>query len=329
MSNYKIANVSQADYKMWDEFVDKSPQGSIFSKTIWLNSVGCDYKILGCFDKSDKLIAGMPIVYDKNNIVMPKLTQTLGILLSDFSEMKYVKRISKEKDIIGEIVNNIPKVKGFNVSFHYNFTNWMPFMWKGYNEFTRYTYVIDDITDLTIVDANLLDKTKSVIKKARCNLCFSKNFSNKQLYDLVSNTFSRQNLRIPFSYEWFNNLDMTLSKSSASQKFFCIDRDNNLHSVLYLVFDSNTAYYLLGGYNPLYKNSGAMYLTIYEAIEFASRVSKKFDFEGSIIPNIEHVFRSFGAKQMRFFNITKDNSIASNIKNDLRKYGKLLLKAGY
>lgn len=330
MGNFNFRNLQENEYAMWNEFVDKSPQGSIFAKTFWLDAVGSKYNIIGCFDRGDRLLAGMPITNSKEGyITMPKLTQTLGIVFSDFSEMKYVKRISKEKDIIMDFVDNIPKFICFDCGFHYSFANWMPFMWKGYKQHTRYTYVIEDIQNIEKVRSEFADNTKSVITKAlKNNLKVVTNLGLKDMYIMVSKTFERQNMKVPFDYEWFKNFDSMLNKNNCREIFFALDEQDNLHSALYLVYDKNSAYYLLGGADPEFRNSGAMYLNVFEAIKYSAKFTNKFDFEGSVVPQIEHMFRSFGASQKQYFRISKNNSIMLNLKEDIRKYGKIILKRG-
>ncbi|KZZ15518.1 hypothetical protein A3751_17170 [Oleiphilus sp. HI0080] len=43
---------------------------------------------------------------------------------------------------------------------------------------------------------------------------------------------------------------------------------------------------------------------MWEAIKFASTVTKRFDFEGSMIEPIERFFRGFGAMQKPYFQIS-------------------------
>jgi lipid II:glycine glycyltransferase (peptidoglycan interpeptide bridge formation enzyme) len=330
MGNYNLRNLEKNEYDMWNEFVDKSPQGSIFFKTFWLDAVGTRYSIMGCFDKGDKLVAGMPITEGKKgHLTMPKLTQTLGIVLSDFSEMKYVKKISKEKDIIMSFADNFPKFKNFNYGFHYNFTNWMPFMWKGYKQQSRYTYVIEDIQDIEKVRGEFADNTKSVIAKSvRNNLKVIDSLTLTDMYSMLQKTFERQNMNVPFDFDWFKNFDEIINKNNARKMLFTVDMQNNLHAALYLVYDKNSAYYLLGGADPEFRSSGAMYLNIFEAIKYSASFTNKFDFEGSVVPQIESMFRSFGAIQKQYFTISKNNSILLNLKEDIRKYGKIILKRG-
>lgn len=330
MGNFNFRNLEKNEYEIWNEFVDNSPQGSIFAKTFWLDAVGAKYNILGCFDKGKRLVAGMPITEtNKGYVAMPKLTQTLGIVFSDFSKMKYVKKISKEKDIIMEFVDNIPKFKYFDCGFHYNFTNWMPFMWKGYKQQTRYTYVIEGIQDIEKVRVGFSDSTKSVINKSiGLNLRVVDNLTLSDMYGMLAKTFHRQNMAVPFDFDWFSRFDEIVNKNNARKMFFTIDAQNNLHAALYLVYDKNCAYYLLGGADPEYRSSGAMYLNIFEAIKCSAEFTDKFDFEGSIVPQIESMFRSFGALQKQYFRISKNNSIMLNLKEDIRKYGKIILKRG-
>lgn len=330
MGNFNFRNLEKDEYEMWNDFVDKSPQGSIFAKTFWLDAVGSKYNILACFDKGDRLIAGMPITESKKKyLTMPRLTQTLGIVFSDFSEMKYVKRISKEKDIIMDFVENIPEMKCFDYGFHYNFTNWMPFMWKGYKQQTRYTYVIEDIQDIEKVRGEFVDNTKSLITKSiRNNLKVIDSLELVDMYNMLKKTFERQNMAVPFDFNWFSSFDEIINKNNARKMLFTVDEENNLHAALYLVYDKNSAYYLLGGADPKFRSSGAMYLNVFEAIKYSAKFTNKFDFEGSVVPQIESMFRSFGASQKQYFRISKNNSIVLNLKEDIRKYGKIILKRG-
>ena len=330
MGNFNFRNLEKNEYEMWNEFVDKSPQGSIFVKTFWLDAVGSKYNILGCFDKGNRIVAGMAITQNKKGYVtMPKLTQTLGIVFADFSKMKYVKRISKEKDIIMDFVENIPKFKFFDCMFHYNFTNWMPFMWKGYKQQTRYTYVIEGIQDIEKVRGEFADKTKSVITKSiRNNLKVIDTLNLTDMYSMLKKTFERQNMPVPFEFDWFSSFDEIINKNNARKMLFTVDEQNNLHSALYLVYDKNCAYYLLGGADPEFRSSGAMYLNVFEAIKYSAKFTDKFDFEGSVAPQIESMFRSFGATQKQYFRISKNNSIMQNLNEDIRKYGKIILKRG-
>ena len=47
------------------------------------------------------------------------------------------------------------------------------------------------------------------------------------------------------------------------------DDKNNIHASLFLVWNSRSAYYLIGGGDPALRNSEAMTLLMWEAIKFS------------------------------------------------------------
>jgi lipid II:glycine glycyltransferase (peptidoglycan interpeptide bridge formation enzyme) len=75
--------------------------------------------------------------------------------------------------------------------------------------------------------------------------------------------------------------------------------------VVYIVWDKDTCYYLLGGYDPERSHSGASALAMWEAIKYAKNELKlsKFDFEGSMVPAIEMFFRKFGGEITPYYSV--------------------------
>ncbi len=90
------------------------------------------------------------------------------------------------------------------------------------------------------------------------------------------------------------------------------------------IWDVNIAYNILGDGNPDLRNIGANSLCMWEAIKFASTVTHKFDFEGSMIESVERFFRAFGARQMPYFQVSKINSPFIKIYQDVRSWGGML-----
>jgi hypothetical protein len=76
-----------------------------------------------------------------------------------------------------------------------------------------------------------------------------------------------------------------------------------------VIYDANSAYYLIGGSKKEYKNSGAMSLLMWKAIQEAKANDlAEFNFEGSSIPSIEQYLRGFGGKLHSFCRMTKRDS---------------------
>ena len=91
-------------------------------------------------------------------------------------------------------------------------------------------------------------------------------------------------------------------------KIFLAKNEKEICGAVYLVWDKKSAYYIAGGSPKEVRTSGAMPLLLWEAIKFSSKVTRHFNFEGSMIKPIERFFRAFGGEQVPYFEITKINS---------------------
>jgi len=293
-------------------FCSSEPSIPIFSKDWWLDAVcGHDYWGVCVIENGGNVVATMPYYYKKNIfkiqlLSMPLLTQTLGPWISPTSA-KYAKKLAREKDLMNELISQLPKFDYFSQNFHYNITNWLPFYWQGFKQTTRYTYAIENLTDLDVIWSNFQSKIRTDIRKAEKQVSVLTDLPLETFYQTNVKTFERQNIKIPYTFEFIKNIDKTCAGHSARKMFFAVDRQNQIHAVVYIVWDDNSAYYLMGGADPNLRNSGASSLLMWEAIKFASTVTKKFDFEGSMIEPVERFFRAFGGIQKPYFNISKFN----------------------
>ena len=92
----------------------------------------------------------------------------------------------------------------------------------------------------------------------------------------------------------------------SARKLLCaVDEQGRVHAAAYFVYDENTCYYLIGGGDPELRNSGAASLLLWEGIRFASTVSRSFDFEGSMIEDIERFFRAFGGTPQVYYRVSR------------------------
>ncbi|MBK1988487.1 GNAT family N-acetyltransferase [Sphaerospermopsis aphanizomenoides BCCUSP55] len=280
----------------------------IFSQDWWLDAVcGEESWDVVLIEKDEKIIATLPY-YRREKLFfiglnMPSLTQTLGPWLAPLTG-KYATQLAQQKEIFTALIEQLPPYDFFHQNFHYSITNWLPFYWHGFTQTTRYTYVIEDLTDLNQVWNNFQSNTRRVIRKAEKEVVVHTDLEIDKFLELHTMTFQRQGKALPYNRELVLHIEAACLKHQSRQIFFAEDNQGRIHAVLYLIWDDYSAYYLMGGGDPKLRNSGAMTLLMWEAIQFASTVTKKFDFEGSMIEPIEIFFRDFGAKQIPYFQVT-------------------------
>ena len=293
----------------YEELVKRSPQGSIFAHRWWLEAVASGmYEILE-IKNSDGIQAAWPIVYVKSDgtkhVCMPSLTQKLGILFAP-SSAKPVEVQSMNQKLTTEFVEKLGDTASFHQNFHENFTDWLPFYWRGFGQTTRYTYVLEDISDLTALWNGMRTNHRRDVRRAKKRgIRIKDNLEIAKFLELNCKTFTRQGIHPVVNDGLIRRLDEACRVNAGRRIFAGVDSLGRVHAAVYIAWADNTAYYLMGGSDPALRDSGAHLLALWEAIIFASSVAKRFDFEGSMLPQIEHVFRGFGAKQWPYFSIMR------------------------
>jgi hypothetical protein len=295
----------------WDALVEESPQGSIFARSWWLDAVCPDGYQLLRVRRGGRIVAGMALANPERQggalvIRMPRLTQTLGPLLAPTTGCKYETNLSHEMDWLRELVALIPPADGLAFHCHYRFTNWLPFDWAGFQQTTRYTYLLDDLHDLAAIYNGMSAKTRNIIRKSQKAGIVVEECDNIETFlPLLRLTFARQDMQLPYSEDFVRRIDAACAARDARKMFAARDREGRIHAILYHVYDHKSMYYLMQGSDPALRSSGAALLVQWHAIQYAPTVTAVYDFEGSMVETIERVFRSFGAVQRPFYTIFK------------------------
>lgn len=299
-------------------FCEKENSIPIFSQAWWLDSVANNDWDVCLVENNDEIVASMPYYIKRKfgltMLTQPILTQNLGPWIKP-SMGKYNKKISHQKKMMQELISQLPRYDYFNQSWHYTITNWLPFYWKGFEQTTRYTYVIEDLSDLEIVLGEFHSSYRNKIRKAQKLVTIFKDMNPKDFYEINNKTFLRQGLSAPYSKSFFLQHDSKLEGKNSRVIFYAKDSDDNIHSALYLTWDKMSSYVHLVGEDPKFRNSGAGILLIWEAIQYTKNVLclNKFDFEGSMIESVEQVRRDCGAVQKSYLTVKHSPSIILQI----------------
>ena len=239
---------------------------------------------------------------------MPHLTQTLGVLLEYRPERCYERSLTAAMGATRQLVEAMPSCDLFRVNFHPSFTNWLPFYWAGYTQTTRYTYTIEDLTNLDYVFECFSRNIGRIIRKAQTS-----GFTVEETDDLGillalnRRTFGCQGLAVPYPDELVRRIDTACKERDARSLLVVRDARGRVHMAELDVHDGGTTHALIRGSDPAARASEAGSLLGWGSIQLASRVSTRYDFTGSMIEGVERHMRSFGAIQTPYFSIFRDN----------------------
>lgn len=278
---------------------------SIFEERWWIECVApkCFNEII--IKEGDEIIARWAYAKKNNKIFMPKITQTMGYWISE-KKIKDDKNKNIEKEIINKLIGKLPKTQ-IKLALDPKNTYFLPFIWKNFIIKPCITYRFEDISNIDAIFNNFSNIVKKNIKSAKNKVSIKEIDDIAPLFTLLEETFKLQKRKSPFPKEFIEKIYSEAKKHNAAKLIYAIDSENNFHSGTFFLYDKQVTYYLISASNPKFRNSGANSLLIWEGLKFASTVSEKFDFEGSMIEGIENFIRQFGAKETIYYEIRKLN----------------------
>ena len=331
--NYTVKQLAPSEHSVWDQFVKDSPQGTIFHTSYWLNAFGGETRIYGCY-KGDALFAGLPIAYSSRLGMKhgkhPLLTPYLGVIFRENKNTKYVSKISAGKKMSRVIAEKLKR--DFDI-LQFNFVplyvDLQPFIWEGFSSSIRYTFILS-LDDLKQVWRNMDDARRNDIRRAeKDGIRVDDNAEFRELFSLVKKTFDRQKMQPRFQTAAFQ-YNRILESRRQCRSFLARDSKGVPIAGVYIVWDWNKAYYLLGGYDSKHKHHGASALAMWTAIKFTREELglRTFDFEGSMIPQIERFFRKFGGRLTPYYSVSWSKPSVKFMFDARRLIGKSLRKIG-
>ncbi len=295
-------------YKKLGAFLADAP---VFLQPWWLEAVAPGQWHYAVVLRGEEIAAALPYTCKKwlgwTFIEGPSKTPFLGPWLRQ-TKAKYAGQLAEQKDLMGELIGSLPKLGSFSQAFHPGITNWLPFYWLHFRQTTRYTYRIEDVSDLEAVWQGTTESVRTDIKKARKILTVEACQDFQSVIDLHKKTWQRQGRTFAQSDAEMMTLHDACMRHECCQTFIAKDSDGRPHAAAYFIWDKSTVYYYTSGADPALRNSGAGSLLVWHGIELASKLGLAFDFEGSMHEPIERFFRSFGARQVPYFVISKTSS---------------------
>lgn len=307
-----MANVqSKEDYI---NFCKDEENISIFHQPWWLD-IACEgmrWDVVLAYDKSKNIIGALPYLRESKPGLqlsrMPALTPFIGPWIKPSKKEKRHARYSDEAKVMEQLVKQLPEVFYFFQKLAPSIANWYPFYLHGYDQSTSYTYILNDIKNIDGVWDGMKNTVRTTIRKCEESLTIIESDSIDELYEIQVKIFRRQNMKVPYSKALLNKLYQRVTDHQYGKVFYAVDDKDQIYGGLFLVWDHEAAYNLIMGTNDNYHNSGAIQYLLWHAINFSGSYVEAFNFEGTMLPRVEPVFRHFGGTRTPYFRISKDKN---------------------
>lgn len=269
-------------------FCTNNPEVPLFLQPFWLDAVAEKWDVVLLLE-GEKVNAILPFCF-KGKLI------TKRIYLPDVSfyqSIIFKKNFNNaQKQKAAEVLfGQLPKV----VKYYFKFLpiySALDLSKQGFQKELYNTYVISTQQDFQLSKHHQRYVSKGL--KAAYKIEESKNIHAS--YQLISETFLRQKIKPKLSFDDLTLLNALCKKHACGQVLDCINQHNELLATLFIAEDNAAVYYLFGGYNSIFKNSGAMTFLLHHAILYALQQKKEFNFCGSSKKSIAIYFEGFGAK---------------------------------
>jgi hypothetical protein len=287
--------------------------GSIFNSPGWIALFGESVRVYLITDDSGK-IAGSFLVYELNHFGIrysrcaPFTPSNALFLVTGSGNNSKIGTLQKKifKHLAEFYDSNLRGI--IKVSFPVVFFDFQPFIWKKFKVIPNYTYRHNLECSLDEIFSSFSPEKRSEIRKVQKDgIEVVQQFDYSIILKLVQDTFFGNSIR--FSSEVLGKIFQEFANETNSFSYISRDGDRIL-SYTFCLFDSKTAYYIFGG-NPVgERHPGAGSATLWESIKKSKELGLSFfDFEGSMIPDVEKYFRGFGGALTPYFTVNKANII--------------------
>jgi hypothetical protein len=245
-----------------------------------------------------------------NALGIPPLTPFLGPELYELNRTGG-RQIAEQHELMSELIDRLPAHDRYLQNFHPGVTNWLPFYWQGFHQHTRYTYQLQDLSNLESIWNNFSTCRRNKVRKAEKSVSVDCDASPQEVYRLLQLTYANQGRSARYSVHTLQRAAEAALARDQGRLWIARDALGRPHAGMFLVWNGDIAYYLASGSDPALRASGAMCLLMWHAIQFASNVSRCFDFEGSMQPGIEQFLRGFGPVQVPYFQVGRETTKAA------------------
>ena len=282
---------------------------SVFLSERWLNIYDSNLEAYGIFNGGDQMIGGFTLYRQKRTGIIyyrnPMFMSTINLFFENKSQNK-AKILSENKKIMKAIADFLGDLYYGVLSIYLpeNHIDMQYFYWNGFKVIPNYTYHIDLSQSLEDIRKNYSTERRNDIKKALKDGVETRLTNDFDLVkQMVNNTFNRKEK----DYDK-DLIDKILNQFANKENSFAFVSYQNQKPIAasFCIFDNKKVYYLLGGYDSQNKHQGAGAIAVDAAIQHSKELGISiFDFEGSMLPEVEKYFRGFGGDLIPYYSINK------------------------
>jgi len=317
MESIEVKQVRKEDYDTWDELVRRSPHGAIFHSSNWsttcAESLGIELRILGCFRRG-QLVGGCSFYVSKRGFLKiasatVQMTPFGGIVL----EEPHASDFRRNEESLNDILKSL-RITLENGHFDYirlvnspEFIDLRPFTWNGWQSVVYYTYYLD----LSNFENSISKDARWTINKAaKSGVTVEKSEDVVTFYDLLTETYARQDLRPPVSKEFLKNVVDLLHRQNNGEMQIARTKSGDVAAAEIIVYDEKRAYRWSAASHTELRKTGAPSLLLYEVLQdLKTRGIKNINLMAANTPNLARFVAQLNPRLVPYYGVERKSAL--------------------
>ena len=326
LSNYSFQR-AKPDSK-WDQFVEQSPHGSVYSSSHFLIAANHRLGLWKCFKKNQ--LIGLIVTGETQDgsgtCHIPHAVYS-GLIAAPYSKDTVAAHAYSESfRFTAAALNHLCRTYAVvNLKMSPFFQDIRPFLWHNYGSDLakfeldlRYTSFIDlrgggisiPLTENPIYLRCSKSRRQEIRYSYRDNFRFERTNSIQTFLELYKKTFLRQKIHVSNNeLDTIKRILVALDNVGKLIMWGTYTSENELANLCVFGLDSKRSYYLYGASEPKYRDSAAGTYGLFQSMNNLAEIGySQIDLEGVNSPKRGHFKLSFGGSLDQYYELSLNNS---------------------
>lgn len=281
----------------------------LFLREEWKDIVGEGYERLGVWSKEGKAIAAFNIQRSRRaglKLLSHPAFNPHCALWRKRTAINPARSVGETKKLHALLAAHLLEQDGMiHMAFPPDETDLQPWAWAGFKVVAQWTYRCElGPNGMEAVRAAYEAEQRNGIKKCRSTGAVPVATTDiDRVLACVNSTFTRKGKGL--NEEVATAIMKAFLKEGTGFAYVTVENGRD-SAAAFCAHDATTAYYLLGGVDKSHASGGAGAMALDACMERACQLDLRvFDFEGSMIPEVERYFRTFGGTPTPYFTVNR------------------------
>jgi len=316
--------LNPAEYGLWDALVDRSPHGTVFHYSWWLNIASQRFDILAVRDKRGSLCGGVPLPVKRRAGLKlfhaPQLTPFLGPIFDIAHIEESCDRLFLMRSAGELMAHEMPRFDSFRCMVGASGPDLQGFLWSGFRAELAYTFRMAAGTSIDLVEAHITRTHLQKLSRAkRLGVSVTKN-DDVGAFAKLCKIGSVHGNRTLYPDELPIRLWSAAFKRGVSDFYLARTSDNEPIAALLTVHDARTTYQIVSAFDSSRREIPGSYLLLWTALQDTLGAKRDFDFEGSALRGVEQYYRRWGPAATPVWRLEKAGSLRGGLLQSAARY---------